>query len=128
MLGGLNGALVSDAVTSPGYANSGAILSPDGSRAAIVTSDLDPTLERYVSWVTVIDLADGSRVGETVAFDSQSTSVRFTPDGTRLVVSTQNYDGTQVTTGTTILRVANPGLGGPGGNGGQGGGAGLIDV
>lgn len=72
-------------VLSPGFGNPTALLSsPDGTRALLATT----SPARYNNGqITVVDTATGKQVGDVVAIDGGITGLRWSPDGTRVVVT-----------------------------------------
>lgn len=84
------GAQIGDTVTMSGVLTSGlsnpsrALSSPDGTRALIATLS-QPGY--HTSQVTAVDTATGKQVGGVVAIDGAITDLKWTADGTRVVVT-----------------------------------------
>lgn len=76
---------VNASVVSPGVGNPlRVLLSPDGTRALLATT-AQPGYR--TSQVRTIDTATGKQVGGTAAIDGAITGLRWSPDGTRVVVT-----------------------------------------
>ncbi|ULE33674.1 Ig-like domain-containing protein [Mycobacterium sp. IDR2000157661] len=82
-------------------ATSKTLLNADETRLVQVTNDRDPMSNGYSARITVVDTATGDQVGQTVTVRGQVepysyrgsvNPTPFTPDGARLVVTTQGYD------------------------------------
>ena len=79
------GAQIGDTVTLSGVGYPSQVLSsPDGGRALLATSS---TPGYHTGQVTVVDTATGKQIGDVVAIEGALSGLTWSPDGTRVVVT-----------------------------------------
>ena len=75
------------AVTLTGGASASLVLSPDKTRALFTTTASSPATSTTLTRVAVINTATGAQIGSTLTLNGASPGPSFSPDGTRVVIS-----------------------------------------